>query len=501
MAMERPEKKTLVSQILPPYRADVGRIESEPRFAMVESPMPVPSGTQPRRPLVLAVDCGSTNFKAALFDEELCRLSERSSPVPYTRKNAREVELDPSALRDLFDNIVRETCAEAGLAPDGMDAVALASQAQTFTVIGPDNEPLTPFISWLDTRATDEAAELASSLGAAFHQHCSWPRPVPEHQLAQLLWLSRHHPDALSDGCKVVPLPSFLASRWTGRFVVDHNLSAMHCLYSQRSGGWWPAALHAVGITPSQLPDLVNVGDSVSPRNPAFPRVVLAGNDQTAGAFGNRCEEGHVLVTLGTALVAYRFAGEAPGPYGRAGCWGPYPLGGYYEMAVRNEGCLALDWARDRLIPGAPVGDFDEAVAVGRGGSAPDTPFFYPDRIRSGSPWTAPSDVPAAAFATLEGISFCLRDLLFDELGRSPENVLRVTGGGSRSATWLQLIADVTGCRVRRARGDSLLGAARMAYPHAALTGSGDRTIVEPAPAARETCRARYAAWKEGTTR
>jgi len=459
------------------------------------------TGTKPAQPLTLTVDCGSTNFKAAVFDPDLSRLTERSSPVPYTRKGSREVELDPIVLRDLFDGLVRETCVEAGLSIDSMNTVAIASQAQTFTVIGPDHDPLTPFISWLDTRATDETAELTSSLGTSFHQHSSWPRPAPGHQLAQLLWLSRHHPDLLPAGSRVVPLPSFLASRWTGRFVIDRNLASLHCLYSQRSGQWWDHALDAISIAPSQLPDLVDVGACVSPRDPESPRVVFAGNDQTAGAFGNGCEEGHILVTLGTALVAYRFAGHEPGPYSPAGCWGPYPLGGYYEMAVGDAGCLALDWARDQLMPGTPVTDFDKSAVLGRRDTDVDTPFFYPDRIRAGSPWTASSNIPAAAFATLEGISFCLRDLLFEELGRSPDDVLRVIGGGSRSARWLQLIADVTGCRVRRGHGDSLLGAARMANPHAPLTQGEEAVIVEPDPAAADKCRVRYALWKEGVPR
>ena len=62
--------------------------------------------------------------------------------------------------------------------------------------------------------------------------------------------------------------------------------------------------------------------------------LVLAGNDQTCGAVGAGCREGTWLATLGTALVAYRLAGPAVGPYHPAGCWGPYPGGGYYELGV-----------------------------------------------------------------------------------------------------------------------------------------------------------------------
>jgi xylulokinase len=54
------------------------------------------------------------------------------------------------------------------------------------------------------------------------------------------------------------------------------------------------------------------------------------------------------------------------------------------------------------------------------------------------------------ARAVIEGCCYALRDITdrFAALGL-PAKEIRVVGGGSRSALWMQLKADITGCPVR----------------------------------------------------
>ena len=69
------------------------------------------------------------------------------------------------------------------------------------------------------------------------------------------------------------------------------------------------------------------------------------------------------------------------------------------------------------------------------------------------------------ARALYEGIAFSIRDLLeaARALGLS-FGTIRLMGGGARSATWRQIIADVTGLMVERtAAGDASFGAALVA--------------------------------------
>ena len=225
---------------------------------------------------------------------------------------------------------------------------------------------------------------------------------------------------------------------------------------------------------PDRMPKVVPVGTAVAAA-PCCPdlelgaelRLVSAGNDQTAGAYGNGCREGDVVATLGTALVGYRFAGSEPGPYGADGCWGPYPGGGYYELAVADKGCLALDWASEQLMPGSSIAAFDVAVAEAVPGITERTGSFDPARMRTASAWQGEfRNVSEKAYAVLEGIAFELHRLVYDVLGCGGNTTLRAIGGGSHSDVWLQIIADVMGCSVTVGTGDSLLGAAAMAAGH-----------------------------------
>ena len=50
------------------------------------------------REYILALDCGSTNFKTALFDGQLRRTAEHAAPVVYSLWDAPRSEFDPERI-------------------------------------------------------------------------------------------------------------------------------------------------------------------------------------------------------------------------------------------------------------------------------------------------------------------------------------------------------------------------------------------------------------------
>lgn len=453
---------------------------------------------------ILAVDCGSTTLKAAVFSPALERLGEGSVPVPYTVQGGAAVEMSAEELWTAFRELTTTTCASAGIPAHAIAAVAFDSQAQTFAFCTPEGRASTPFYSWMDCRAEAEAAVLAARLGQEFHRHCSFAPPVAQLQLSKMLWVSRHLRVSGAVLGRLVMLPGFLAERLGVANTTDRNLAAMGGAYSLVSGDWWPAALALCGLPADCLPRLVEVGATVtamaSPYSDLFRpdiAVTFAGNDQTAGAYANACERGGMVVTLGTALVVYRHTGATPGPYHPGGCWGPYPGGSYYELATLDQGCQALDWARRQLLPGTEPEAFAAAaqrvIAAQREAEAP---LFRPGRIASGTPWTAPaSDTAAAAYAVLEGISFALRRLIEGNLGAAGQaQEIAVIGGGSKSAVWLALLASVLGTPVSRGSGDALLGAAALSAGVPPCPAAA-RAIYRPDPRRARILALRYRRW------
>ncbi len=447
--------------------------------------------------LILALDCGSTNLKAGLFDSRLGRLAESAVPVSYAHHGPERYEFGADLFWQNTVDAIRSVCLAARVNPKDVTDIALGSQAQSFLFADPQGCPLTPVVSWLDRTASGAAAEAAGLLGSSFHRHCSCcPAPIAQLQLCKVRQWVRRHP-ALAKA-RLFTLPGWLGYRLGGGNMTDDNLAAMGGLYSLAQGDWWSAGLAFAGLGRSSLPGLVRLGEGVTVTNPCPElgfgpdlRIVYAGNDQTAGAYGNGIDEDTTLATLGTALVAYRCVGSTPGPYHEDSFWGPYPGGRYYELATRDEGCLALDEVRGQRF----VAEFDRLAASYRPQLTADSAFFWPARLRD-FPKTDRAD--ETAYATLEGITFALRGLLEDSLGlRRGEGTVKLAGGGGKSAVWRQIIADVLDCATVQAHGDSLLGAAAMAAG-VTVPSEPPGEACDPDPTYVALLDERYRRWRHG---
>ncbi len=417
--------------------------------------------------MILAVDCGSTNLKAALYDSALNRLAAHSVPVEYSRRDAVRAEFEAERLWSAFLALINAVVHQAGCTTAAISQVALGSQAQSFCLLDSAGQALMPFISWMDTRAEEESALLTQAFGRDFHRHSSFSSPFSSLEISKLLWVRRHLPQVWAHTRHLVSVPGFFCLRLAGVNPMDSNLAAMNGLVSMVTGDWWRELLDYGGVPGDWLPTLAPAGHGWRGRfqAPGWPdadvTLVLAGNDHTAGALGNGCRPGEIIVTFGTALVAYRRTGAEPGPYHPDGCWGPYPGGGYYELAVCNHGCSALDWARSILLPEQPPSSFVDLAATAGPGSGGVR--FYPERARTESAWLGNGTPADRARAVLEGILFALRRLLADNMNTWPVSGVCALGGGVKSQYWMQMAADILGCPVRTGAGDSLLGAAALA--------------------------------------
>lgn len=421
--------------------------------------------------MILAIDLGSTNFKAALYNDKLNMVGEYALPSPYICNDGNCVEMDVEAVQRTIVQLIKSTCKDAGVETSSIVSVAVGSQAQNFTIIDSQGNARCPIISWLDQRSGTEAQELWKMLGEDWHNHCSFPKIDASMQLSHLLRLKNTMPEIMDGEFSIVTLPGLVFRLLADVNITDENQAAMSGTYSLLEKEWRLDILKQCGVTVDNLPKCFPVGTSVTVESNCKEldlrkeiSLVVAGNDQTAGAFGNGCQESDIIATLGTALVAYRRTGDQLGPFSPNGCWGPYPGRGYYELAFTNNGCQALDWGREVIMPGHDINKFNEAVALVIPMITESTGNFYPSAIRTDKAWQGDfANDEEKAYAILEGITFDLYKLIFDDLAAPSGISLRVIGGGSHSKLWLQLIADTLNCPVSAGAGDSLLGAAAMA--------------------------------------
>ena len=426
--------------------------------------------------MILAVDLGSTNFKAAVFDRGLAVLGVGACPLEYRFAPGGCVEIEAQHVVEAFEAAPRRAMAEAGLSAEDISCMAVTSQAQTFTVVDADGRPKMPFISWQDTRAGETCKSLAAMHELAdFGRHAGFGKLLDALQVCQLTHIRRRRPQLIEPGDSVLHLPTFLLRRLIGRSVIDRNLAAMSGLYSLVSHDWWPPALRACGLGVDQLPSLVSIG-SVAGRTgcdcdllPAGVPVVLAGNDQTAGAYGAALEEGladgrqgALLLTLGTAQVAYACSSELAQPSGSL-VRGPYPAGLYYRLAADGCGGAVVNWAKTVLPESGTDAEFFANVELAQPGCR--GLVFDADLPAGRGAWRNLAlchGTADMARAVIESLARRMAEMVGTmDLDLSQLTVL-AAGGGSRSKAWVSILSQTLGRPVETTEADPLRGAARM---------------------------------------
>lgn len=414
--------------------------------------------------MILAIDLGSTSFKAAIFDRRLRQISVGNRRLSYRFGVGGRVELETASVHAAL----RGALSAAGVGNREIRIIALTSQAQTFTLVDAHGRSQSPFVSWQDSRATSACAELKRRL-PDFGEHCSFGELLPNLQVCQLL---RMHPGA---GTMPLNLPSYVLRLWSGVSKTDDNIAAMGGLYSLSLNEWWPAAIRACGLRGAQLPGVIPVGEIAAETTSAARRfglpagvpVVLAGNDQTAGGYASYLERiSSPLITLGTAQVAYACRRRMPRP--RLGTIrGPYPGGLFYRMAADSCGGNIVNWAKTVLV-----------------GCGNDERFFRQARHAPpgchGLVFDASLDTGSWGWRNL-GLNHTTADMarsIIQNLGVRMADMVHglgvtvkdrkalVAGGGNAQPLWRQILAKALDMRLIVTDATPLEGAARMAARH-----------------------------------
>ncbi len=457
----------------------------------------------------IGIDLGTTGVKAGLFTADGRELAiahrefELDTPAPGF------VELDGRAYIDAALDAVRETLASDGAEPAAVKAIGLSAQGQTFVLLDGDGRPVRPAISWLDVRASAEAEEMSDLSERLIGRRVSAIASGPK-----LMWLRRHEPETFDRAEKFLLLPDYLIWRLTGRGASDPQTAGSSRLYERDSGQWTPELLELCGLTPEMVPDVLSPGKAAETLTakasaelglPESVLVAVGANDQSVGALGaGNVIPGTASLTLGTAMAIVVTAesndGVPPGIMASHHPAGESPGDLWILLAYAKTAGIVLRWFRDTFAAELSYeGLISEAMTapLGAGGvsflphfSGVATPSFTPHARGAFSGLTLGATRGHMARAVIESLTFTVRDNV-DLLAGSPCGVteLRAVGGGSRSDTWLQMIADVTGRPVERAaiREAACLGAAMLA-----MTAAGAYPSVAEASLAIYSAKRRF---------
>jgi glycerol kinase len=484
--------------------------------------------------IVIGIDQGTTNTKAAAVDGSGRLLHTAARPIVTQAPQPGWVEQDP---RQMLANVV--ACVREVLAAAGDAAVAglgIANQTETLVVWDRrSGEPVMPAIVWQCRRGDAELQQLRSERTLALIRGRTGLDLDPTFTAGKLRWLFRHRP-AIADGLRRGEhlwgtVDCWLIWKLTGGRVhaTDSGNAARTMLFDIARLAWDPELLALFDLSIASLPETRRSTGPFGNTDPVFfdrsIPITAALGDQQASLFGHGCfAPSEIKATYGTGAFIWLNAGNRPDIAAADGllrtvAWHLdepcYALEGFVMYA----GAI-LEWLAARLaIPEGGRGVVERARQAGTSGGVLLVPAFQglagpwwrPDARAALLGMTESTTVGHICHAGLEAIAFQLRALL-DSIAQSTGRrieTLRVDGGPTRSPYLMQLHADILQLPLAVSAFDSVTpyGAALMAGLGAGVWSTLDQlralmsppTLVPRNPATAAMWDRAYHAWRATT--
>ena len=477
---------------------------------------------------VLGLDVSTTATKAVLLDADGTVHAASSSGYTFETPQPLWSEQDPQLWWDGTITAIRGALAASGVEGDDVEAVGLAGQMHGLVALDRHDDVLRPAILWNDQRTEAECDEIRETIGRDRLIAVTGNDALAGFTAPKLVWVRRHEPDVWSQIAHILLPKDLVRLRLTGDHAVDRADGAGTLLFDLAARDWSAEVVDALGIDSAWLPTTYegpSITGSISAEAAdatglrAGTPVVAGGGDQAAAAVGvGAVEPGVVSLSLGTSGVVFTATDEPLiDPEGRLHSFCHAVPDRWHVMGVMLSAAGSLQWFRDALAPGVAFPALvDEALGAPPGSdgvlflpylSGERTP--YPDPHARGAfvGLAARHGRPHLTRSVLEGVAFGLKDSLelMRTVGVTGFDEIRATGGGSKSALWRQILADVLEMPVITTTSSE--GAAQGAAMLAA-TGAGwfadvqdaCRTLVTPGervePSPADVYRERYAQYR-----
>jgi xylulokinase len=446
--------------------------------------------------ITLGIDLGTSSVKALLLDDDR-PLAVASAPLRVSRPHPGWSEQDPAHWWQATCDCLDALRADHPRALAAVRGIGLSGQMHGATLLNANDEVLRPCILWDDGRS---AAHCEALEAPALQLRARTGNPaMPGFTAPKLLWLRAHEPQHADRIAKVLLPKAWLRWKLTGEFAEDMSDASGTLWLDVGQRRWSPELLAACGLDVSQMPRLVEGTERTGELRAEWvarwgfdhaPVMAGGAGDNAAGAIGvGAVATGDAFISLGTSGVLWATtAGFAPAPERAVHAFCHALPRTWHQMGVLLSAASCLSWWAGIQ----QVGEEDLLRELDTAPSGEKACWFAPYLSGERTPHndaalragflqlSAATDRPAMTRALLEGVAFAFRDVR-DALSDAGTVLTQadLIGGGARSATWNQILADVLDLPLHQAAGSQhgcALGAARLARAAA----DGERLFSKP---------------------
>jgi xylulokinase len=453
--------------------------------------------------ITLGIDCGTQSLKTVALDGDSGQILASASK-PYGLIEglpAGHAEQDPQIWWDALRETVGKVLSDLGSRKSEVGGIGISGQQHGFVPLDANHQVIRPAKLWCDTSTTAQCDEIRSKLGGREKTIALAGNDIlPGFTAPKILWLKQNEPANFSKLAHVALPHDFLNLRLTGSLRMEFGDASGSALMDVRTRSWSRPVCDAIDQDLfSKLPPLASSLEPVGTLLPALAaewglssKVVVSagGGDNMMAAIGTgNTKPGVVTASLGTSGTIFACCdkpvidpqGEIAAFCDSADHW--MPLLCTMNVTVATEAFRALfGWDHTRMdaeISSVPPGaDGLLFLPYLQGERTPNLPHGCGVLHGMTTSNLTPAHMARAAMEGVTlGMAYGLRRM--ESLGLKPTEI-RLTGGGSQSPAWRQILADVFGYPVvtmESAEG-AALGAAIQAL-HAATPGGSLEALAE----------------------
>ncbi len=421
---------------------------------------------------VISIDLGTSSVRACLVNRSLKMLFQSQRPVSLETDRYGKAVQDAENIIDAGLNCIAEVLDWAEKHSISPDAVSFSNAVASLVCLDEQYHPLEPALTYIDSRAHEEADSLLREYGSQFFRTTATPMHA-SYWLPKFVWLKNKQ--TFTDTRFYCTIKDLFIYRLTGQFVTDYSNAVATGLCNVTTGDWDERLLNIAGINKDQLPE-IKPTTSVLDFNPSVEmpeltqvstiKIVLGANDGVLSSLGaGAFKPGQVTSMIGSS-GACRIAASSPLITGESLMTWSYPLdeGIWIRGGAMNNGGLVTQWLVENFSTVRTDDDeaYDDLFAAAElvepgskgliflpylfGERAP----IYDERAR-GVFFGLTSSHHRGHFARagLEGILFAMYSI-FEII--KPEDVeleVIATGGYLRSALMLQIQSDIFGVPIK----------------------------------------------------
>ena len=460
----------------------------------------------------IGIDVGTSSTKAILINQAGEVVDTVAPTYDFSTPRPLWAESDPQDWWEATTQAIRTLVEKVG--SGSVSGLGLTGQMHGLVMLDGEGKVLRPCIMWNDQRTGSQCAAITERVGSERVLQLTGNPILPGFTAPKIAWVRENEPEVYAQTDKVLLPKDYIRYRLTGEFFTDVSDASGTSLLDVANRTWSEEMTSALEIPSSWLPEVtespvasskISQAGAIATGLAEGTPVIAGGGDQAAQAVGcGIVSEGVVSATVGTSGVVFAHSDEyRVDPEGRLHAFCHAVPGRWHLMGVMLSAAGSFQWYRNELgkaemeteAAGGPDAYDALTQLAAKAPAGSEGLIFLP--YLSGERTPHPDPLARGSFiglslrhgrahltrAVLEGVSYGLNDSLslMRGLGIEPDRVI-LSGGGSRSGFWRQMLADVFAARCE------LLNVTEGAAYGAALLAAVGAGAYESVEAACDAC-------------